>query len=98
MTSSLINGLIKWLQIMGHRYNVNSASTEDAFIGRVDFGRFGERSAVVQTYQDEVYVHLKDRSKGRVLTLRATDYLQFALVLCLSALTVHCTLRPQVRA
>lgn len=55
----------------------STPKSEDAFIGRVDFGRYSEKCAVVTTFQDEVYVHLKDRSKGgRGITLRGCDYLQ----------------------
>ena len=49
---------------------------DDAFIGRIDFGRYNDKQVAVTTYGDEVYVHIKDRSRGRALTLRGTDYLQ----------------------
>ena len=49
---------------------------DDAFIGRIDFGRYNDKQVAVTTYGDEVYVHIKDRSRGRAMTLRGTDYLQ----------------------
>ena len=50
---------------------------EDAFIGRLDFGRYSDKQVAVTTYGDEVYVHIKDRTRGgRGLSLRGTDFLQ----------------------
>ena len=49
---------------------------DDAFIGRLDFGRYNDKQVAVTTYGDEVYVHIKDRSRGNRLSLRGTDYLQ----------------------
>ena len=46
------------------------------FVGNIPFGSFYEKAIICSTFNNNIYLHIKDRSRNKTVTLKYSDFLQ----------------------
>lgn len=55
---------------------LRDSENNKVFLGQITFGRFKDKTIALNTYYDTVYLHIRNRTKGSGLSLRASEYFQ----------------------
>ena len=54
---------------------MSASKNMTTFLGAIQFGSFQEKALTVNTWSKSVYVHIKDRARGKFLSFRANDFM-----------------------
>ena len=57
-------------------YMNTNLNDDGIFIGNIPFGSYFEKAITCSTYRNNVYLHIKDRSKNKTVTLKNSDFIQ----------------------
>lgn len=51
------------------------SKNNSTFCGNIPFGSFFEKAVICTTYNNYIYIHIKDRSRNKTVTLKSEDFL-----------------------
>lgn len=58
---------------MDYRSNIKK---QGSYVGGVALGMYGEKTIAISTWNESVYLHIKDRTRGNRVSLRSADFMQ----------------------